>query len=1109
MLVFLTTAQNFDTTYYNIRFVSEQESMWNTHSAYTLPPFSKTYTFSWDMKQRIGGIESVVGMKFGAEMFARTKGTIGMEFYMSDIGVGTIDSVVYPMDIEFIVPDAADIRAGQTILIQSKVKVTDTHKPTIETTFPVEGKVGVKMIMDLVTDLNFSMCAFSECVRIDPKSLTACSLPGGGTFGVKDIMDFKFNKPILEINTLNSNPRIIIPAYTTIPCAPDLSINIPCKGKHNLIGDYTQRWPSTRTIEIFPIEFGAHRTLRSKHPKSFYIEKCLLDPATTVAQCNDYKDIFQAIKGDTKLSDFLVGAFTMPFIDTLYTTISGHNLRATGSDSTLAMTFKPLNLVAAGKFANGRFDLPIPCTGASFYANYMLIRPEVTLDAIAKQRFDFNGIVVVELVLPVKLKYMVKKDDKITKQGNDSIIVYEVGQDLYIDYPCNYEFIDFNPTFRVLNSITNKTSVSLNFDGTVKMLEVGIGMSEITVVPEIKIHIPVPFTDGYTITIPSVKFGFDVSVGPLVNAKVSKFMSNPNDLQVEIDIFNKTWEIASFQQIKTPAFRIAPTRFNTTVNPDTIACFGQTSAQLTAIVSGGTPPYTYLWSNSAQTQSISNIPAASYYVKVTDKNGCSTNNGASVFEYPQLQIYTHEVRNPSCFGYSNGAIHIEISGGRPPYTYTWSHGANSSSAENLLAGTYKIIVTDYYNCSVEQEYILTQPSLLTSSVSKITNVDCKNEATGSIQINVSGGVPSYDFEWLHGAISQNVENLLAGDYSVIITDKNNCTTTSVASIIEPQQLQAAIEVSKPISCYKGSDGELFANITGGAPPYSITWYNPRNKLYSDVAVLSQVFEGVYQLEVYDSHNCYKRDTLVIFAPQERFASELVETHVSCNNASDGEFKISVFGGTPPYTFVWSDGALEQNRTGLSAGKYNVVITDSKQCVTYNNMVILEPFPLQAQFTMKQVSCDGEHDGQLQVFVTGGTAPFNYVWSNGHNESVASNIPQGPHTVWVTDTRGCEKEFEYVVTVDGSKCFDIPNTFSPNGDNYNDTWIIKNISAMFPNNKVEIFSQNGDIVYSSETHGYEPWDGTRNGTNVPSGTYYYVIDLGNNSQVLKGTITIVR
>lgn len=1109
LFVRLTSAQNFDTTHYNIKFVSEKESMWNESNTYTLPPFNKTYNFSWNQQQRIGKMESVVGMKFGAELFGRTKGTIGMEFYMTNIGLGTIDSVVYPINIEFIVPNASDIRAGQTIHIQSKVTVTNNEKPTVETTFPVEGKAGVKLIMDLETDLNFSVCGFGECMRIDPKDMVSCNLSGGGTFGVKDIMDFTFNKPILEINTLNSNPRVIIPAYTDVPCAPNLSFKIPCKGTYNLIDDYTKRWPSNRTIELFPIAFGINRTITSKHPLSFYYENCLQDNSKTPVECNNYRDILQAIKGDTKLADFLVGTFTMPFIDTLYTTISANNLRSIGSDSTLAMRFKPLNLVAAGKFAEGSFNFPVPCTGVNFYANYMLLRPEITFDVITKQRFDFEGTVVVELALPVKLKYRVEKEGKITKQGIDSIIVYEVGQDLFVDFPCNYEYIDFHPTFRVENSITNKTSVSLDFDGTLQLLKLGVGMSEITVVPEIKIHIPVPFTSGYTITIPAVKFGFNASVGPVVNKNISNFMSNPNDLKVEIDIFNKTWEITSFERINTPSFRIAPTRFVTTIAADTINCYGLQTGSLAAVVSGGTPPYTYLWSNNALTQVVSGLGAGDYYVKVTDKNSCSAYNGATIFEYPNLAIETIDVQNASCFGFSNGIISCIAKGGKPPYTYAWSHGATTAIANNLSLGTYTLTVSDNNNCSVSQEYTITQPPALVSYISNTTNVLCKNQNNGAIQLHVSGGMPGYDFNWSHGAISQNVENLLAGTYSVIITDKQNCTSMSSATITEPEQLTATIEIVKPISCYNGSDGELYANIKGGVKPYAISWYNPKNKIFNNTEYLHSASPGLYQLEVLDANACYKRDTLIVTAPQERFTSELIESHLTCNNSHDGTFELLVFGGKPPYTFLWSDGAINQNRTGLHAGKYSVTITDSLHCITYNNMVLLEPFDLQANFNIKLVSCDGEHDGQLEVIVKGGTPPYKYAWSSGYTNSIANQLPQGIHSVMIVDSKGCEKEFEHELPVDGSRCFDIPNTFSPNGDGYNDTWVIKNISAMYPHNKVTVFSQNGDVIYSSGNSGYSAWDGTRKGVHVPSGTYYYIIDFGNGSPALQGTITIVR
>jgi hypothetical protein len=183
-LPLLLSAQQFDTTKYDIKFFAEDEGMWKSGPTYSLPAIHKRLTFSWNQSKSIGGIESVLGMDFGARLYGKTGGTLGVGYYMSEISGGKIDSIIYPINIEFIVPKAEDIRAGQTIKITSSVKVDENEKPSIETTFPLEGKVGVEMIFDLETDLNFKVCAFDACLALDPEDLHDC---------VPDIMDFEFD----------------------------------------------------------------------------------------------------------------------------------------------------------------------------------------------------------------------------------------------------------------------------------------------------------------------------------------------------------------------------------------------------------------------------------------------------------------------------------------------------------------------------------------------------------------------------------------------------------------------------------------------------------------------------------------------------------------------------------------------------------------------------------------------------------------------------------------------------------------------------------------------------------------------------------------------------
>lgn len=1098
-------AQEYDTTKYNMTFISEEFDMWGG-TTYKLPAINKRFGFGWDEEETLGGIESVLGMDFGVEFYAKTFGDIGFGFYMSDIGTGWIDSVTYPINVQFIVPKAEFISPGQTIKISSIVTVDENEGPAVETTFPLEGKAGVTLTLNLETDLHLKACAFDQCLTLDPKALdpTQCL--------ADSVMDFTFDRSVLELSTLNSNPRATIPALTTIPCLPSLDFYLPCVGNRSLYSLFgfdqaLEKWPSTETLDFFPIEFGVARTVTSTHPMSAFM-RCRKDTTMSYAACEALRQ--SKIRTTSTLDNFLEGSFSIPFVSEFTPTIQGNILNSRGYDEILDMKFSPLNLTPVSKFLDGELRLPIPCTGGDIFASYMLFRPSVTLDVLAHQDFKLDAKVMVTLELPAPLNYRVEKQDgTLVTSGLDSIIHYRIGNDLYIDFPCNYEFMDFKPTFTVDNQFTNRTYTSLAFDGIVEALEFGIGMDDVTIIPEIELCIWIPFHGTECATIPAVTFEFELSVGPLITASLTDFMPNSDDLTLEIDIFKKTWEIDNFPTIETGSFRVAPSRFLAFVEPDTIMCNGQTAGELYAEINAGTPPFSYEWSNNTNSPIASNLPAGDYYVKVTDKNGCSAFNGATVFEFPELFIDVLDTIHPECFGDETGSIRVQGIGGNPPFTYAWSNGATSSSIGNLPAGEYSVTVSDANDCSVSQNFIIHEPTELISYINNTTNLLCNGVNTGSIMLNVSGGVPGYDFHWSNGAISQNIDSLLAGTYSVTVIDRHNCQTVSSADITEPELLVTTIEMPQPISCYRGDNGSLFANTTGGVEPYSFVWYSPQYTINNTTATLTNLKEGLYQMELTDANGCYRRDSFYLNAPQVKFESVLTETHLSCKESNDGAFELAVSGGTPPYSYVWSDGATEKNREGMEAGQYKVTITDAMGCFTYNNMVLLEPFEINGAFTMKKVSCDGELDGTLEFIPNGGTPPFTFHWDYGQSVSLAANLPQGMHTVLVTDANDCSKEFEYELLVDGSDCFDVPNAFSPNGDNYNDTWVIKNLTAMYPNHTVKIFTQQGYVLYNSNGSAYEPWNGKNKGIDVPSGTYYYVIDLGDGSEELKGTLTIVR
>ncbi len=230
----------------------------------------------------------------------------------------------------------------------------------------------------------------------------------------------------------------------------------------------------------------------------------------------------------------------------------------------------------------------------------------------------------------------------------------------------------------------------------------------------------------------------------------------------------------------------SPTLSSTQVN---VLCNGASTGSIDLTVTGGTSPYTYAWSNSATTQDISGLVAGTYTVTVTDANSCTKTLSATITQPSALALSSTQV-NVLCNGNATGSIDLTVSGGTSPYTYAWSNSATTQDISGLAAGTYTVTVTDANACTKTLSATITQPSALTLSKTQV-NVLCNGNATGSIDLTVSGGTSPYTYAWSNSATTQDISGLVAGTYTVTVTDANSCTKTISATITQPAALTAS------------------------------------------------------------------------------------------------------------------------------------------------------------------------------------------------------------------------------------------------------------------------------------------------------------------------------
>jgi len=445
-----------------------------------------------------------------------------------------------------------------------------------------------------------------------------------------------------------------------------------------------------------------------------------------------------------------------------------------------------------------------------------------------------------------------------------------------------------------------------------------------------------------------------------------------------------------------------------------VSCFSGADGSALASVSGGTPPYSYLWDDPSNTANatLNGLAAGLYRLSVTDANGCIDSASITITEPTALTASISPANDISCNGASDGSATMSVSGGTPPYIYLWNDAANSTTASisNLNAGTYSVTATDNLGCTISRSITINEPAQLTTALSNQINVSCNGFDDGEAFVGVSGGTTPYSFQWNDPSNTTNdtVSNLFAGTYTVTVTDSNLCTITQAVIITEPNELLLEIEDSNQVSCFGLSDGSARATISGGTNPYNIQWNDPGNTTTDSV---SGLFAGTYVIRVTDAQSCSAQDSVIIDQADSLEVTVNVTRNLSCFNAGDGSAFLQILGGNSPYTIQWDDPSNSNNDSlfNLSAGKYQVTVTDQNSCSDTSSVIITEPQALSLSVQLiDSVSCFGLSDASAFALVNGGTAPYTFQWDDPSASTGDSifNLSSGAYRLSLMDANGC-------------------------------------------------------------------------------------------------------
>jgi gliding motility-associated-like protein len=622
-----------------------------------------------------------------------------------------------------------------------------------------------------------------------------------------------------------------------------------------------------------------------------------------------------------------------------------------------------------------------------------------------------------------------------------------------------------------------------------------------------------------------------------------------------------------------------------------ITCGGLNDGVIEFYVSGGTPPYNYSVDNSAfwhTSSAITDLGPGTYITVARAYGGCLTwGDTITLLDPPVLNLDSYtSVDITTCADDSTGSISVSASGGTGTLEYSldsliWQPGGDFV---NLTAGNYTVLVRDSKAC------VLSFPTLTIDAppaiIAVITIGISLNGEPGSITISASGGTGSLEYS-IDGPggpfVTDTVFTVWPEFYDVVVRDQNGCMYEETVEVpaVPPLEVDVTYTI---LRCHNDSDATIvLTHLNGtGLVEYSID----DGVNFQPSGSFTNLPGDIYLIHVKDEDRRIYRDTLEIINPDAIDVTATI-TPATCSHFSyDGAINLNVSGGTPPYTYLWSNDSTGKDLSGLEEGDYTVTITDSSGCQFMDTYSVDANTSLVADAGNDTIVCLGD---QISLNGTGGT--FFYWWpeeglsnptiSNpvamvtelityvltttepggciskdsitlsvhpdlgidagqdttvAKGQSITLHASGGPfvsyqwvpeegldnptsqsptvivtqdityHVIGATST-GCQESDS--ISISTASGFVIYSGFTPNGDGINDFWDI-DFAEYYPNIIVMVYDRWGRQVFFSEGYSSDKrWDGKFKGKDVPAGTYYYVIDLKNDSDPYTGPVTIVR
>jgi hypothetical protein len=429
-----------------------------------------------------------------------------------------------------------------------------------------------------------------------------------------------------------------------------------------------------------------------------------------------------------------------------------------------------------------------------------------------------------------------------------------------------------------------------------------------------------------------------------------------------------------------------------------IGCEAGNIGSIDVTPGGGSTPFSFIWSNGSTTEDLNNIGAGTYTVTISDANGCSASTSTTIQGSSPLSIQP-TVSGVTCFGDANGDISIVTVGGTLPLSYLWNNGSTTQNLSGLSGGSYNLTVTDANGCTATTNTTLIEPAVLAPYVANAANITCAGDINGFIDVEVNGGVTPFSYLWITGATTQDLSNLPAGDYKVLVTDANGCTAITGAIIKDVDPLTITVDSLQQVGCTGANDGAIYITADGGSEGinYAYLWSNGSTN--EDITGLGL---GTYTLTVTDGNGCTVTSSTNIGNSNP---PDIQSVTSGCGAGGSGVITILADGSPSGSALLYSiNGTTFQSSnifTNVASGTYTVTVKGAiSGCASTANVVVTGP----ATITNVTASCNGGvGTGSISITATapaGNTISYSINGADYQNFNVFTALANGTYTVYV-------------------------------------------------------------------------------------------------------------